>query len=154
MKLQKTRRHQLLWLLIASVLALTMYPTKARAQIIGNLEADIPFQFQAGNAKFPPGRYIIHMQDNSDLTIMEISSADGSTSALFEVQDAQTNSTPTKGELTFNKYGNRFFLASVFDEGNAFGSALAKSRYERRVGQAATEAQAHVPTHHRGQRGD
>lgn len=150
MKLQKTRRHQLLWLFIASVLALTMYPTKAPAQIIGNLEADIPFQFQAGNTKFPPGKYIIHMQDNSDLTIMEISSADGKMSALFDVRDAEANSAPAKGELIFNKYGNRYFLAKVFDESNRNGSAVMESRYEKRMDKATAEAQEHVPARHQG----
>jgi len=151
MKLQKTRRrHQLLWLFIASVLALTMYPTKARAQIIGNLEADIPFQFQAGNAKFPPGKYIIHMQDNSDLTIMEISSADGKMSALFDVRDAEANSAPAKNELIFNKYGSRYFLAKVFDESNSNGSAVIESRYEKRIDKATAGAQEHVTARHQG----
>jgi len=148
-----TRVRHLLSLLIALVFALTIYPTKAHAQIIGNLEVNIPFQFHAGNAKLPAGKYIIHMLDNSDLTVMEISSADGSTSALFEVQDAEANSTPAKSELIFNKYGNRYFLAKLFDEGNPSGSELSKSSYEKRIKQATTEAQAHIPAHHQGQQG-
>jgi hypothetical protein len=90
------------------------------------------------------------MLDDSDLTVMEITSADGSTSALFEVQQAEANSTPAKSELIFNKYGNRYFLAKLFDEGNPSGSAVAKSRYEKRVSQGAAEAQAHVPARHQG----
>jgi hypothetical protein len=149
-----TRRHQLLSLFVALVLALTIYATKARAQIVGDLEVNIPFQFHAGNAKLPAGQYRIHMLDNSDLTVMEISSADGSASALFEVQDAEANSTPRKSELIFNKYGNRYFLAKLFDEGNPSGSQVLKSRYEKRISQEAAEPQAHVPAHHRGQQGD
>ena len=41
MKLQETRRYQLLSLFIALVITLTMNPIKAQAQIIGSLEADI-----------------------------------------------------------------------------------------------------------------
>ena len=145
-----TRGRQLLPFFIALVFALTIYPTKAHAQIIGNLEVTIPFQFHAGDTKLPAGKYFVHTVDNSDLTIMEIISADGSTSALFEVHDAEANSTPAKSELIFNKYGNRYFLAKLFDEGNPSGSTVDKSRYEKKVGQAATEAQAHVPAHHRG----
>jgi len=146
-----TRRHHLLSFFIALVFALTIYPAKAHAQIIGNLEVNIPFQFHAGNAKLPPGNYVIRMLDNSDLTIMEISSADGTTSALFQVQDAEANSTPAKSELIFNKYGNRYFLAKVFDEGNANGSEVSKSTYEKKISQATAEAQAHIPAHHQGQ---
>ena len=93
------------------------------------------------------------MLDDSDLTVTEITSADGSTSALFEVQDEVDNATPAKSELIFNKYGNRNFLAKLFDEGNPNGSQVVKSHYEKRVGQAAAEAQAHVPAHHRMQQG-
>ncbi len=149
-----TRLRYLLSLLIALVFALTIYPTKAHAQIIGDLEVNIPFQFHAGNTKLPAGKYRIHMLDDSDLTVMEISSADGSTTALFEVQDAEANATPAKSELIFNKYGNRYFLAKLFDEGNPSGSQVVESRYEKRISQAASEPQAHVPAHHRGQQGN
>ena len=150
MKMQETRRYQLLSLFIALVFALTMYPTKARAQIVGNLEADIPFQFHVGNVKLPPGKYTIHMLDNSDLTVMEITSADGSSSALFDVHDAEAKSAPGKSELVFNKYGNRYFLERLFDESNPSGSAVVKSGYEKRIAQTAAESVERVPAHHSG----
>jgi hypothetical protein len=143
-------RHLLLSL-IALVFTLTFSPSKAHAQIIGEIEADIPFQFHAGDAKLPAGKYFIHTLDNTDLTTMEIRSADNSVSALFQVRDAEANAAPAKTELIFNKYGNRYFLAKLFDESNPDGSMVDKSRYEKRVGQAAAEAQARVPAHHKGQ---
>ena len=151
---QGARGHQLLRLFAALILALAIYPGKAHAQIVGSIEVNIPFQFHAGNAKLPPGNYIIRVLDSSEPTVMEISSDDGSTSALFEVQGTEANSTPAKSELIFNKYGNRYFLAKVFDEGNPSGSALAKSSYEKRVGQATKEAEAHIPARRGGQQGN
>ena len=134
MKLHEKRgHHELLSLFIALVFALTVHPSKAQAQIVGNLEADIPFQFHAGNTELPPGKYIIHVLDDSDLTIMEISSADGKVSALFDVREAEANSAPARNELIFNKYGNRYFLAKLFDEGNPSGSKVVESRYEKRI---------------------
>ena len=144
-----TRRHHLLSFFIALVFALTIYPAKAHAQIIGNLEVNIPFQFHAGNAKLPAGDYRIHVLDDFHLTVMEISSVDGSASALFPVQAAEANSEPAKSELIFNKYGNRYFLAELFDEGNPSGNEAVKSGYEKRIGQQAIEAQEQVPAHHR-----
>ena len=149
-----TPRHQLLSLFIALLIAVTIYPSKAQAQIVDDLEVNIPFQFHAGNTKLPAGQYRIHALDDADLTVMEISSADGSISALFQVQAAEANSVPAKSELIFNKYGNRYFLAKLFEEGSASGSQVAESRYEKRVSQEAAEAQAHVPAHHRGQQGN
>jgi len=144
----------MLSLFIALVFTLTIFPTKAHAQIIGDLEVTIPFQFHAGNAKLPPGKYIIHTLDNTDLKVMEISSEDGSTSALFDVGEAEANSRPAKSELIFNKYGDHYFLTKLFDEGNLSGSTVVESRYEKRVGQAAVEGQIHVPAHHKGQPGN
>jgi hypothetical protein len=147
----RARRHHWLWLFMALVFGLTIYPGNANAQLTGNLEVDIPFAFHAGNAKLPAGKYIIRPMDDSDLTVMEISSADGSISALFDVEDAQANSTPAKSELIFNKYGNNYFLSKLFDEGNPQGSKVVpKSRYEKRMGTGSAEA-AHVSAHHRTQ---
>jgi hypothetical protein len=141
----------LLLLFFAVMFMLTVSPRSAHAQIIGEIEVTIPFQFHVGNAKLPAGKYIIHPLDNTDLTTMEISSADGSASALFEVRDAETNSAPPKTELIFNKYGNRYFLAKLFDEANPNGSTVPESRYEKTVSHQTAEAQAHVAAHHRGQ---
>ena len=149
----RTMARHLLLSFIALFFSITFSPSKSHAQITGEIEANIPFQFHAGNTKLPAGKYVIHYLDNTDLTAMEITSADGSTSALFEVREAEANSAPAKTELIFNKYGNRYFLAKLFDEGNASGSTVDESRYEKRIGQATAEAQAHVPAHHKGQQG-
>jgi hypothetical protein len=148
-----TRQYHLLSLFIALVFASAIYPTKAHAQIIGDLEANIPFQFYAGNTKLPAGEYRIHVLDNSDLSIMEISRVDGSASALFQIQGAEKNSEPAKSELIFNKYRDRYFLAKFFDEENRDGSQVVESHYEKKVSQATREAQEHVPAHHPTQRG-
>jgi hypothetical protein len=150
----RTMGRHLLLSFIALVFTLTFSPSKAHAQIIGEIEADIPFQFHAGDAKLPAGKYIIRTVDNTDLTIMEISSEDNSVSALFDVRDAEANAAPAKTELIFNKYGGSYFLAKLFDEGNPNGSSVAESRYEKRISQANKQAQAHVPGHHRAQHGD
>jgi hypothetical protein len=144
----ETIRHHLLSSFIAMVFALTIYPTQAHAQIIGDLEAKIPFQFHAGNAELPAGEYRIRMMDDSDLTVMQISRMDGSASAVFQVQEADKNSEPTKSELIFHKYGNRYFLAKLFDESNPDGSQVVESSYEKKVSQATSQTQEHVPARH------
>jgi len=143
------KKHHLFSLFAALILAAMTYSTPAHAQIVGDIEANIPFQFHAGDTKLPPGKYVIHMVEDSDLKLMEISSADDSTSALFQVQATQANSQPAKTELVFNKYGNRYFLEQLFDEGERDGSQVVKSHYEERVGRAAAEAQIHVSANHR-----
>jgi hypothetical protein len=93
---------------------LGMSTISAQGQIIGQLEANIPFTFHAGGAKLPPGKYTVHVLDNTDLGLMEIQSADGRTSALFQVREAQDSTEPNKSVLVFNHYGNRYFLSKLF----------------------------------------
>jgi hypothetical protein len=133
-------------------LMITLGASKGQAQIIGPIEADIQFPFYAGDTKFPPGKYIIKPLDNSDLTLIEISTPDGRNSALFQVREAQASTSPPKTELIFNKYGNNYFLSKLFDEGNKLGSALEESRYQKKLssGGAAVEDR-HVSARHRTQ---
>ena len=132
----KTKRKQLMMLGVALIVALAMSPTKAHAQIMGTVVVNVPFDFQVGNNKLPAGKYVIHTPDDSDSTVMQIRSADGSTSAFFQVQSVDAKSVPAKDELIFKKYGNRYFLANVFEEGNRSGDRVIESTDERRVGRA------------------
>lgn len=153
MKPHKTSNH-LLSLFIALVFALTVYPTKAQAQIIDQLDVNIPFQFHAGSAKLPAGQYIVQVLADSNMTVMEIKSANDSTSALLEVRDTEANGTPAKSELIFNKYGNRYFLEKAFEEGSPSGSQVTDSSYEKRVGQPVADGEEHVPAHKRSKQGN
>jgi hypothetical protein len=133
------------------VLALLLTGGIAHAQIIGRIEADIPFPFHAGAAKFPAGKYTIRVEDGSDLSTMEIQSADGKVSALFEVRSAQAQKSPQSTELIFNHYGNRYFLARIFDEGEKAGSAVVDSGYSKKYGASLEAGETeHVAGRHSG----
>ena len=134
----------MLALLAVALFAAAFSAVGAQAQIVGSLEVNIPFQFHAGNTKLPAGKYVIHALDESDPSVMEIRSENGSTSALFEVVDAQANSAPAKSELVFNKYGNHYFLSKLFEEGNTYGDQVPKSRYEKRLSQETPTGQEHI----------
>jgi hypothetical protein len=144
------------WLFIALAIAFCLLPGKAHGQIVGELEVKVPFTFHVGDARLPAGTYRIHVFDDNDTSVLEITSADGTTSALFHVNDLQANNPPKEGELIFNKVGNHYFLSQLFDAGNADGSQLEKSRYETRLIDAAAESnmvQQHVPAHRRAASG-
>jgi hypothetical protein len=130
---------------------LGMSTINAQGQIIGQLEANIPFTFHAGGAKLPPGKYTIHVLDNTDLGLMEIQSADGRTAALFQVQEAQNSTAPAKSELVFNHYGNRYFLSKLFDEGDKVGSSVVESGYLKQYASGgASDGEKDVPASHAG----
>jgi hypothetical protein len=144
---ERATSHQFVRMFIALVFAAMIYPQHTQAQLTGTIEADIPFQFYAGNSKLPAGKYHFRMMDDSNLTLIEVSKPDGSVAVLLPVRQAEANSAPPKSELVFNKYGDKYFLEKLFDEGDANGSKVNESSYEKRVGRAAAEAQEHVPAH-------
>jgi hypothetical protein len=148
---ETARRKYLPPLFVVMLCALAIYPNKAQAQIVGDLEVNIPFQFQAGNAKLPAGEYRIHMVGDSNLTVMLISAADDSTSTFFQVTETSAKSAPTKSELIFNKYGDHYFLARLFEEGSASGSEVIESSAEKTMSEQTVLAEEHVPAHQRVQ---
>ncbi len=145
--------QQFLSFLLLPVFALTIFAGKASAQIDGDLDAEIPFQFHVGTRELPAGKYRIHL-DEASLRIMEITSADGSASALFQVEESDAKSAPAQSELIFNKYGDNYFLAKLYDEGNPSGSELLESRYEKQLSKGAVVAQEHLPVRHKMQQGN
>jgi len=146
--------QQFLSFLLLPVFALTIFAGKASAQIEGDLDAEIPFQFHVGTRELPAGKYRIHLLDEGSLRVMEISSTAGSTSALFQVLESDTKSAPAQSELIFNKYGDNYFLSKLYDEGNPSGSELIESRYEKQLSKGAVVAQEHLPAHHKMQQGN
>jgi len=146
--------QQFLSFLLLPVFALTIFAGKASAQIEGDLDAEIPFQFHVGTRELPAGKYRIHVLDEGSLRVMEITSTDGSTSALFQVQESDAKSAPAQSELIFNKYGDNYFLSKLYDEGDPSGSELIESRYEKQISKGAVVAEEHVPTNHKMQQGN
>src|SRR5436853_7268636 len=138
--------RQLLSSLALSALTLTIFAGKAHAQIVGNLDADIPFQFHVGNTVLPAGSYRIKVLDDSNLNVMEISSMDGSHSAFFQVQESYAKTTPDRSELIFNKYGDQYFLSKLFDQGEPDGSELTESRAEKQISKGALVTEGNVST--------
>lgn len=133
-------RKKMLMSLISLSLLVLLGASSARAQVVGEVEAKIPFNFYAGNTRLPAGKYFIKVLDDFNLSVMEISSANGRTSTLFNVRDSQAAANPPKDELIFDKYGDQYFLSKVYEQGNKYGSAVEKSRYEKRT--AKDEAKA------------
>jgi hypothetical protein len=149
-----TKGRQMTWLFMAFIFALMIYPSRAHAQVIGSIEANIPFEFQAGTAVLPPGNYSIRMVENSGLKFMQINSRDNASSTMFEVRETDLSSAPAKNELIFNKYGDHYFLAQLFDEGDPSGSEVMESNYEKTVSKAAAETKVHVATQQQQHQGD
>lgn len=95
------------------------------------LEARIPFDFVVGNQTLAAGDYTVKGGDGAG-SIMIKSTEQGS--ASFALADSVVaRKTPAEGRLVFNKYGDRYFLATVWEPGNDIGRSLRMSKREKEM---------------------
>ncbi len=147
-------KKKLIYLFVLLGAVLVGVGTKAQAQIVGVMDANIPFQFRAGGANLPAGKYIIKVLDTSNVNILEIESVDRGTAALFDTEDARADRMPQKSELIFDHVGDRYFLTRIFDADDEYGAEVVNPRRSRkhRVTMEASN-QEHVPAFHHSNKG-
>jgi hypothetical protein len=75
-----------------------------------NLKFTSKTPFSVGNGSLPAGTYQIRPIDEENTTF-ECAAASGSPSVLFEADALDT--TPTKTEVTFRKYGDKLVLKNI-----------------------------------------
>jgi hypothetical protein len=101
------------------------------AGLSGRVKADIPFNFIVGNKEFKAGKYSIgRLASGRAADALIIRSEDGAEVANFNVNTVYGKGKP-RARFVFNRYGNQYFLAQVFDAENVEGAGLLKSKAER-----------------------
>ena len=105
----------------------------ARAQNNGRkqLIANIPFEFNVGDATLPAGEYtIVQVNPASDNAVLQIRAKDGSRTAMATMNSAIRKSSGGAA-LVFNRYGTKYFFAQAWVDGETDGLLAVKSRSER-----------------------
>lgn len=72
---------------------------------------EINFDFQIGNKTFSKGKYTLSQRDQNALMLQNNSNA--KTKILFGSNSAGAKGKGQRIELTFNRYGDRYFLQSI-----------------------------------------
>ena len=130
------KTFQKLTVLMSMLCLLSAIP--AMAQVDNRLTFQAPFAFYAGNAKLPAGDYTVTQQDdNADLLLIE--SADGLHSVFVDYMTDDSDTAPTKTEVTFNKYGNTEFLGRISVQGQNSMQVLASKAEQNAAKAAASE---------------
>ena len=101
-------------------------PVSLLAQVPINVK--IPFDFTVGSKSLAAGDYRVGQQAPQ---VLAIQSVDGRAAMAIMTNPAQGNNMPGKATLTFNKYGDRYFLAQVSN--NNRGWALPKAAVEKEL---------------------
>lgn len=104
------------------------------AQEIVAMHASIPFDFRIGDKLVPSGTYLIEAK-GSAITVRE--EAGRLVAVSFMTIPESRLATPAYGELMFNRYGNDYFLASVWTPDSKEGRSLPQTRREKEVARLA-----------------
>ena len=93
-----------------------------------NLRATIPFAFRAGEKAMPAGEYTIRHSAGSLILHNE-----GGPSVILLTNAASRGNAPNDARLNFNRYGERYFLSSVWSQGTTAGREVMKGRAEKEL---------------------
>ena len=116
-----------LLVLVGSMAVAAQAQTSGRTQLI----AKIPFQFNVGNKALPAGEYSVRqINPDSDHSVLQLSSKDGNASAMIQV-DSVIGKAQETAKLTFHRYGNKYFFAQAWIDGDNTGMQAPKSKAER-----------------------
>ena len=122
----------------------TTLAASAQVRSDATIRANIPYSFVVNNTTLPAGTYVLSVADpyGSDLTVLEIRSANSKVAVLFETQPITDPRSAPQTELVFDKVGDTYFLSRVFLEGDE-GSQLRKSKTQQRLEENGSIAESH-----------
>lgn len=102
----------------------------------GRVQVDIPFAFAAGNKAMPAGTY--NVQSENGRNLITLRSADNHAAGIFIGYAVQTKRPSELSKVVFSKYGDKYFLKSVWVAGSITGTEVAPSNSEREYTAQAT----------------
>jgi hypothetical protein len=94
----------------------------------GPLTVQIPFDFHAGATVMRAGEYTV--DTHAAQGMVRLRSADSKSAVMLLSNNVQARSTPERGKLVFNRYGEDYFLSQVWSPGSDTGREFRKSRRE------------------------
>jgi hypothetical protein len=139
----------LLVVLAFATAAVSAQPQSATAS---RVIANIPFEFNVGYKTMPAGEYSVQTVESAGDALL-IKNANASMFALRLSQATIPSKNKTRAHLVFNRYGERYFLAEVWNGIDDTGRQLLKSQEERAVERefaiASTQSEAAHATYQR-----
>jgi hypothetical protein len=116
-------------LAFVSAVASNAQSARKAAAEANKLVVNIPFEFSVDYKTMPAGEYTVQTIATAGDSLL-IQSADGKTSALRPSEATETMKKAATARLVFHRYGERYFLAEVWNETAMEGRRLMKSQNE------------------------
>ena len=106
-------------------------PATASGQTI-RLNATVPFDFVVGESVLPAGEYSIQTLDNAG-KVVAIRSSSSTGRALVLSNACRSLAASPRTKLVFHRFGDDYFLAQIWVEGNDAGREIPASRREKQL---------------------
>jgi hypothetical protein len=112
----------------------------ASAQIVYPVEFTTAFPFTVGYATVPAGSYTIKQDDdNPEMLLL----TGGRTSVFFQTVGKEAREAPSKTEVVFNRYGDKYVLKDIWVEGETSGAESMAAEGERHMTKHAAAKTEH-----------
>ncbi len=90
-------------------------------------QANVPFSFRIGDTVLPAGAYRI----NETRDLLRVSQMEGKESLFHLVMPASRSTVTPDSRLRFTRYGDEYFLTSIWNADSSEGFALTPSRRQK-----------------------
>lgn len=131
--------------LIMAIGSLVLFSAvSANAQTQGKITAHIPFDFYIQNQKFEAGDYVVESVNlHSNQTSLAIRQKNGNAKTLVTMlpKIVNNNGRETQTVLSFNRYGDNYFLSEIRNPLENFGAQMPKSNKEKTVARSFGKAE-------------
>ena len=141
MKKELLKGITMLALIVTLALATAVISANAQSANSSKVVANVPFEFSVGYKSMPAGEYSVQTIPSASDGLM-IQSTDGKISALRLSDATETSKDKPKARLVFHRYGERYFLAEVWNGADNTGRQLRQSQEERAAAGELTLASA------------
>jgi hypothetical protein len=97
----------------------------------GQMRASIPFDFVAGKAKLKAGEYKVSHWAGKIMVLRRVD--ERKDNLVFAAYTVQRPGEELPGQLVFHRYGDEYFLAAIWTNGQPIGNGLSQPATERRL---------------------
>jgi hypothetical protein len=122
-------KKQIVFPLLTMVLLMAVGSANAQLGSAHEVRANIPFDYKVGNATMKAGDCSIKRAGTNEALAIRCEWSQAAMVLSRSVISKPAAST----KLVFNKYGDQYFLAQIWIEGNETGVQLPKTRVEREL---------------------
>jgi hypothetical protein len=99
----------------------------------------IPFNFSVGEKAFPAGKYVIGRVWKDKDSVWVIQRKDNVGKAMLLTRPVRANETQQETRLVFHRYGDLYFLSTIWTAGDTTGREIQMSDRERSLDKTLAE---------------